>query len=51
MNKISETEGASYTLAVAAPEGGTQAILVATRVDMYEVPVDPMDDLQCESCQ
>jgi hypothetical protein len=51
MNKISEAEGASYTLAVAAPEGGTQTILVATRVDMYEVPVDPMDDLQCESCQ
>jgi hypothetical protein len=21
------------------------------RVDTYEVPVDPMDDLQCESCQ
>jgi hypothetical protein len=20
-------------------------------VDEYEVPVDPMDDLQCESCQ
>ena len=21
------------------------------KVDTYEVPVDPMDDLQCESCQ
>ena len=21
------------------------------RVGEYEVPVDPMDDLQCESCQ
>ena len=21
------------------------------RVATYEVPVDPMDDLQCESCQ
>jgi len=51
MNKISETEGASYTLAVAAPEGGMQAILVASHVDIYEVPVDPMDDLQCDSCQ
>jgi len=20
-------------------------------VEMYEIPVDPMDDLQCESCQ
>jgi hypothetical protein len=20
-------------------------------IDSYEVPVDPMDDLQCESCQ
>ena len=24
---------------------------VATDVDGYAVPVDPMDDLQCESCQ
>ena len=23
----------------------------ATEVDGYAVPVDPMDDLQCESCQ
>jgi len=22
-----------------------------TRVEDYYVPVDPMDDLQCESCQ
>jgi len=22
-----------------------------TQVDEYYVPVDPMDDLQCESCQ
>ncbi|TPX03461.1 ribonucleotide-diphosphate reductase subunit beta [Schumannella luteola] len=22
-----------------------------TQVDEYHVPVDPMDDLQCESCQ
>ncbi|NEN07109.1 ribonucleotide-diphosphate reductase subunit beta [Diaminobutyricibacter tongyongensis] len=22
-----------------------------TRVEEYYVPVDPMDDLQCESCQ
>jgi hypothetical protein len=22
-----------------------------TNIDTYEVPVDPMDDLQCESCQ
>jgi hypothetical protein len=25
--------------------------VVIDRVDAYEVPVDPMDDLQCESCQ
>jgi hypothetical protein len=24
---------------------------IATEVDGYAVPVDPMDDLQCESCQ
>ncbi len=24
---------------------------LATEVDGYAVPVDPMDDLQCESCQ
>jgi hypothetical protein len=23
----------------------------AVLIDSYEVPVDPMDDLQCESCQ
>jgi hypothetical protein len=22
-----------------------------TNFDIYEVPIDPMDDLQCESCQ
>lgn len=22
-----------------------------TTIDSYEVPVDPMDELQCESCQ
>jgi hypothetical protein len=22
-----------------------------TTIDQYSVPVDPMDDLQCESCQ
>ena len=25
--------------------------LTIEKVDAYEVPVDPMDDLQCESCQ
>ncbi|OJX72536.1 MAG: ribonucleotide-diphosphate reductase subunit beta [Leifsonia sp. 71-9] len=23
----------------------------ATKIEEYYVPVDPMDDLQCESCQ
>jgi len=23
----------------------------ATKIDEYYIPVDPMDDLQCESCQ
>jgi hypothetical protein len=29
----------------------TVGTLTVDRVDTYEVPVDPMDDLQCESCQ
>jgi len=27
------------------------SVAVGDRVGEYSVPVDPMDDLQCESCQ
>ena len=27
------------------------AVLVSYNESEYQVPVDPMDDLQCESCQ
>lgn len=29
----------------------TQPTGAVETVGLYEVPVDPMDDLQCESCQ
>lgn len=29
----------------------TYPSVTVERVDEYAVPVDPMDDLQCESCQ
>jgi hypothetical protein len=27
------------------------AVLIKTNDTEYQVPVDPMDDLQCDSCQ
>ena len=30
---------------------GTSVVGSVEQVGEYEVPVDPMDDLQCESCQ
>jgi hypothetical protein len=30
---------------------GTSVVGSADQVGEYEVPVDPMDELQCESCQ
>lgn len=38
--------GASVGEPIAAPPG-----VIADFVDGYLVPVDPMDDLHCESCQ
>ena len=32
-------------------ENGTLVVGLVEQVGEYEVPVDPMDDLQCESCQ
>ena len=29
----------------------TDSAIVLDNTTEYEVPVDPMDDLQCESCQ
>jgi hypothetical protein len=31
--------------------GPSDALLVRDNTIEYNVPVDPMDDLQCESCQ
>jgi hypothetical protein len=30
---------------------GTSVVGTVEQVGEYEVPVDPMDELQCESCQ
>jgi len=29
----------------------TEAVVILDNTTQYEIPVDPMDDLQCESCQ
>ena len=50
MDKINTENG--YTLATEGHDGSASIILQATRTEVeYFVPVDPMDELGCDSCQ